>query len=210
MAKYLLQNLEGETLDTKSKKDAAIKVATDQGLLAFRVVTDKGTVVYEQVEQTIADDLADLEDQAAQEAEEAPEEADEDLIGDVTPDAPSEPEIVFYEKTEFPGNYSIVTAPGALEVAAAAGVPARSTNVKGSLVRVVEFGGTDMDKAKAVKDLVDGTLTDALTNLKVWQKKHIERRRSLTDMQRYVEHREQIAKHFTSVARSVKKNGLPG
>jgi hypothetical protein len=135
--------------------------------------------------------------------EHSPEPVEEDLIGDVTP------EVLYYEQIDFPGNYSIVTAPLALEIAAAAGVPAKSENVKGKLNRVVSFGGDDMDKAAKVKALVEGTVADALAELKVWQKKHADRRRGLTDMQRYVEHREFIAKHGSSVARSVKKNGLP-
>lgn len=204
MAKYILQNLEGQDLATKSKKDAAIKAATDEGLLAFRVVTDKGTVVYEQVPEAPAP-----AETPAEEPVEADLPADEDLIGDSPAEAPAEPEVVYYETLEFPGNYSIVTAPGALEIAAAAGVPAKSENVKGSLVRKVYLGGDDMDKAAAVAAYIPTVLTQALADLKEWQKKHIERRRSLTDMQRYVEHREQIAKSFTKAAKDVKKNGIP-
>ena len=65
-----------------------------------------------------------------------------------------------------------------------------------------------MDAAH-VRALVEETTTQALADLKEWQKKHLERRRSLTDMQRYLEHREQISKSFTKVAKDIKKNGLP-
>lgn len=208
MAKYILQDLEGNDLATKSKKDAAIKVATDQGLLAFRVVTEKGNAVYEQVPEAPAP-----AETPAEETVEADLPADEDLIGDSpaepAPAPETEPEVLYYETLEFPGNYSIVTAPGALEIATAAGVPAKSENVKGSLTRKVFLGGDDMDKAQAVAAYIPTAVTEALADLKEWQKKHIERRRSLTDMQRYVEHRDFIAKQMHKSALAVKKNGIP-
>lgn len=198
MAKYLLQNLEGETLATKSKKDAAIKAATDESLTHFRVVTDKGSVVYEQVPEAAAP--ADLP-------------ADEPVAGDSpaepAPEAEKEPEVVYYETLEFPGNYSIVTAPGALEIAAAAGVPAKSENVKGSLTRKVFLGGDDMDKAADLARYLPTVLAEALADLKEYQKKTVDKRRDMTDMQRYVDHRDFIAKQMHKTALAVKKNGIP-
>lgn len=137
---------------------------------------------------------------------------DEDLIGDVKPDAEApaeEPEELFYEFIDFPGNYSIAMAPFALEIAAAAGVAAKSENIKGSLTRRVSLGGPDMDRAKAVKDFIVAQAEEAHAELRAWQKKHAERRRSLTDMQKYLEHREQLTKFGSKVARKVKKDGLP-
>ncbi len=87
-------------------------------------------------------------------------------------------------------------------------MPTKSENIKGSLTRKVHFGGTDMDRAAAVVALVQETVKEALADLKVWQKANIEKRRDLTDMQRYVQHREFIAKHGTKVAKQVKKGVL--
>lgn len=217
MAKYTLQTLEGQDIVTKSKKDAAIKAATDQSLTHFRVVTEKGTVVYEQVPEGVHGSLTPEEALAlvgeaetpAEETVEADLPAEEPTAGDSPAEEPSEPEVLYYEVLEFPGNYSIVTAPGALEIAAAAGVPAKSENVKGSLTRKVHLGGDDMDKAQAVAAYIPQAVSEALADLKDWQKKHIERRRSLTDMQRYVEHRDFIAKQMHKSALAVKKNGIP-
>lgn len=183
MAKYILQTLEGEDLATKSKKDAAIKVATDQGLVRFRVVTDKGTVVYEQVPETV------------EETVEEPEKIDE-------------PETLYYEFLDFPGNYSLVMAPFAVEIAEAAGVPAKVETFKGKLTKRVHFGGTDMDLTSRVVSLVQEEAAAAHEHLKQWQKDNIEKRRGLTDMQKYRQHRDVLAEHGHKVARQVKKNGV--
>lgn len=178
---------------TRSKKQAVIAIGEATGQ-SFYIRTDAGAVVYEhEVESTGIP------------TENPVNEPTEPLPDEVVDEA-AEP--VFYESVDFGGNYSIVTAPGALEIAAAAGIPARSTNVPNRLNRIVEFGGPDMDRAKAVKDLVLETEKQARADLKEWQHKHAERRRGLTDMQRYVEHRDQIAKTFRKVAIRVKKEGL--
>jgi hypothetical protein len=175
----------------RSKKDAVIKIGEATGR-SFSVRTDKGSEVYAI-------------------AVEAPVEEPEDLIGDDTPAETSEPveqeETLFYEHMDFPGNYSIVTAPGATEIAEAAGVPTRTTNT-GGLTRRVEFGGEDMDLVTQVMRVIKGSVDEAFEDLHAWQKKHIERRRGLTDMQRYVEHREFIAKQMHKTALAVKKSGL--
>jgi len=195
--KYNLQNLEGETLKTVSKKQAAIAAAEKEGLLRFRVVTDSGNVVYEQVP-------------------EAPEEPAEDLIGDVAPEPTPEAaeqaeeaveEPLFYESLTFKGNYSIVTGPGAVEIAEAAGVPTKVHPYDG-LNRKIEFGGDDMDLAARTVSLIQQSVQEAMDDLHEWQKKHIERRRGLTDMQRYVEHREFISKQMHKTALAVKKQGV--
>lgn len=147
--------------------------------------------------------------------------ADDDLIGDIPTDNPfsEQPEPVadedvdkaaeplFYESIDFPGNYSIVMAPFAVEIAEAAKVPAKVETFPGKLVRRVHFGGPDMDAAKAVRELVEAEALAAHEELKVWQKKHLEERRGLTDMQKYLQHREQLANFGHKVARRVKKGG---
>jgi len=188
--KYLLQNLEGETLDTKSKKQTLIDAAHKQSLPYFRVVTDKGSVVYEEAPET------------------APESPDEDLIGDSATEATDEPETLFYESIDFPGNYSIVMAPFAEEIAAAAGVPTKVETFKGKLVRRVHFGGVDMGLAQQAVAVVKEEAANALEVLHDWQKEHVADRKNLTDMQKYIQHREVLADHGHKVARQVKKNGL--
>lgn len=174
--KYELQTLEGEVLKSVSKKQAAIEAAEKQDLAGFRIVTDKGTVVHE-----------------------------------VLPEAPTpievetEDEPVFYESIDLPGNYSIVTAPLAVEIAEAAGVPTKVETFKGKLTRKVHFGGTDVPRAGAVAALVRETVEEAHAALKVWQKENLESRRGLTDMERFYQHREFIAKHGHKVAQQVKK-----
>jgi hypothetical protein len=76
--KYSIQNMQDgdwATVDTRSEKDAAIKLADDLhasegGMVAFQVVTDAGTVVYE---LTSVD-----EDEQVKETEEVPVEGGEE------------------------------------------------------------------------------------------------------------------------------------
>jgi hypothetical protein len=143
-----------------------------------------------------------------EEAESSDESADEDLIGTPAPAAEDKAEEpLFYESVDFPGNYSIVGAPFAQEIATAAGVPTKVETFPGKLARRVWFGGDDMDAAKVTAELVQAEYAAALEELHTWQKKHAEERRGLTDMQKYVQHREQIAAFGHKVARRVKKDG---
>lgn len=199
--KYLLQNLEGETLKTTSKKQTAIDAAHKESLLRFRVVTDKGSVVYEEVPEA-----PEAEDLIGDVPTENPVSEQPEPVADEVVDEAAEP--LFYEFLDFPGNYSIVTAPMAVEIAEAAGVPTKVETFAGKLTRRVHFGGTDMDLAARTTSLVQETVAKALEDLHTWQKANIERRRGLTDMQRYVEHREFIAKAGTKVAKQVKKQGV--
>lgn len=185
--KYTLQSLEGDNLVTKSKKEAAIKFATEQNLSEFRIVTDKGTVVYEQVPEYPAEPV---------EVEEAPE-----------PQPTEAEETVYHVAVELPGNYSIVSAPGALMIAEAVGIPARSESFSNTVMRKVHFGG-DSALAHATADRVTETLAEALEILKDWQKETREKRRGQTDMQKFIGNREVIAAHFKKVARKIAKDGL--
>lgn len=155
------------------------------------------------------------------EAPEVPEtlvsEPEEDLLGapalEAVPEPESGPEATdeetpFYEYIDFPGNYSIVMAPFAVEIAEAAGVPAKAETSPGKLVRRVFFGGDDVDAAKKVVDLVKEEADNALAALHTWQKENIEKRRGLTDMQKYLQHREVLADHGHKVAKRIRKEGL--
>lgn len=175
----------------RAKKDAVIKIGEATGK-SFSVRTDKGSEVYAiAVESEVAD---------------SGEPEVEDLIGGDGVEE-TEDETVFYEQIDFPGNYSIVLAPSAVSMAETLGVPAKSETFKGKLNRRVHFGGDDMDRAKSVRDLVSDTYTESLEVLHAWQKDNIEKRRGLTDMEKFLQHRDVIAKHFAKVARKVKKEG---
>jgi hypothetical protein len=176
-------------------KKTAVKYGDESGE-TYEVLSPSGAVVHHV-------DVYEQVPEAPEPVEEPVSEPTEDLIGE-TPVDPT-PEPVYTETIDFPGNYSIVTAPLALAIAEAAGVPAKSENVAGRLNRIVSFGGDD---AKTVAKVVEDTVADALEALKVWQKANIEKRRDLTDMQRYVQHREFIADFGAKVAKNVKKSGL--
>lgn len=155
---------------------------------------------------------ADPENQESQDTTPADPEPSgddvEDLIGEVGDSETKEDDTLFYESLDFPGNYSIVMAPFAVQIAEAAGVPAKIETFGNKLVRRVHFGGTDMDLTTRTVNFVKEEAAAALGSLRVWQKENIERRRGLTDMQRYLEHREFLAKHGAKAAKQVKKQGL--
>lgn len=135
-----------------------------------------------------------------------PEEVivEEDLVSESEKDESE----IFYEFLDFPGNYSIVMAPLAKEIADAAGVANMIESFPGKLTRRVHFGGSDMDLAARTVSLVQETVQQAVEHLHAWQKDNLERRRGLTDMQRYVEHREVLAKFGHAVAKRVAKQGV--
>lgn len=190
MSKTYTLFVEGQDAVDYGTKKTAVKYGDESGK-TYQVHSPSGAVVHAvQVDSEVAD---------------SGEPEVEDLIGD-TPAAESE--AVFYESIDFPGNYSIVLAPSAVALAEAAGVAVKAETFPGKLVRRVHFGGDDMDKAKAVRDLVSETYNESLEVLHGWQKANIEKRRGLTDMEKFLQHRDVIAKHFAKVTRNVKKNGL--
>lgn len=119
-----------------------------------------------------------------------------------------EAEEVFSEFLDFPGNYSGVTAPGAVEIAEAAGVPTKTETFPGKLTRRVHFGGDNANLTSETVSLIQESVSEALEDLHVWQKKNIDRRRGLTDMQRYNEHRDFIAKQLHKTTLAVKKGRI--
>lgn len=188
----VILNGDKEPIGERAKKNAAIALGEKRGG-DFKVVTDSGTVVHEHTEAP-SEPVEEAQAEASAEQPVAPENAEEDVL--------------YYESMQFPGNYSIVTAPGAVLIAEAAGVPAKVQNHGMALTRTVHFGGPDMDLAQKVVAVVKEETAAALAHLKQWQKDNIERRRGLTDQQRYLEHREVLSKHYAKVARTIKKNGL--
>jgi hypothetical protein len=197
--KYLIFPLHGnEPLDARAKKDAAIKVGEATGK-DFRVETESGTVVFESAP--------------------TPEPV-EDLIGDTpapTPEAEPTGEtltakqkrtIRFAESDasrDFPGNYSIVMAPLAQDIAEAfGGIETEVQTFPGKLVRRVHFYGAKANIDAFLK-VLDPIVAGAQPHLNEWQKKNLDKRRGKTDMQKYLEHREVIAKYGKSKAREVKK-----
>lgn len=206
--KYLLQNLEGETIKETSKKQSAIAAAEKVSLPFYRVVTSTGTVVHEVVpaEHTNQIDLG------------APnwEEPEEDLIGTVEPtpepeapktDAKAERKIRLANSDanrDFLGNYSIAMAPFAQTIAEAfGGIETEVENLPNSLTRRVHFYGT-VANVKAFLKVLDPLAVQVIEDLRVWQKANIEKRRGLTDMQKYLQHREFIAKASKKHAKEVR------
>lgn len=229
--KYTLQDLEGNVLKTTSKKQAAIKAATDQGLLRFRVVTDAGNTVYEQVPEA---------------PETSQETAEEDLIGEVAPEpekkfdiaamkskiskllakaegtdneherdafnaqaerlmlklgiqaaeleaaGEAKAEEVVQEVREWHGNYSIVMVPFTGTLADGFGNLTVLQSTVSPMLRRTYIIGHKSD-VKAFLLLLDSLHIQVMSALHRWQKDNRERRRFLTDMQKYVEHRSFIA-----------------
>lgn len=192
------------TESTRAKKDAVIKIGEATGQ-PFTVRTDTGTVVHT----------------AGPQVEPEPEPV-EDLIGDTpvpTPEPSAEPEgetltakqkrtIRFAESDasrDFPGNYSIVMAPLAVDIAEAfGGVETEVQTFPGKLVRRVHFYGAKKNIDAFLK-VLDPIVAGAQPHLNEWQKKNLEKRKGKTDMQKYLEHREVLAKYGKAKAKEVKK-----
>lgn len=186
----------GERIEFGSKK-TAVKKGEEAGV-SYQVLSPSSQVV----ESVIVASPEVLEDVTG----EPEEEPQEDLIGE-TPGETHEDGIVFHEHLDFPGNYSIVMAPFAVEIADAAGVPTLTETFAGKLTRRVYFGGRKALATK-VKERVEEEAEKAKAHLHQWQKDNIENRRGLTDMQRYVQHREVLANFGHDVAAKIKKSGL--
>lgn len=196
------------TESTRAKKDAVIKIGEASGK-PFTVRTDTGTVVHT----------------AGPQADPTPE-PEEDLIGDTppaTPEPTAEPEgetltakqkrtIRFASSDasrDFPGNYSIVMAPLAVEIAEAfGGVETEIETFPGRLVRRVHFYGAKKNIDAFLK-VLDPIVEGAMPHLHEWQKKNLAKRKGLTDMQKYLQHREVLAKYGKARAKEV-KNGDHG
>lgn len=170
-----------------AKKQTAIKNG-EEGNMPFQVWTIPGGKI-------VHDAASDVDNEIAP-TEEAPAE----------PKQPAED--VFYEFLDFPGNYSMVMAPFAVEIAEAAGVPTKVETTKGKLTRRVLFGGPNMDLTARTVSLIQEEAKAAHEHLAEWQKETREQRRGLTDMQKFIQHREVLAEHGHKVARQVKKHGV--
>jgi DNA-binding Lrp family transcriptional regulator len=97
-------------------------------------------------------------------------------------------EYVLVKKRSWKGNYSIVMAPMAIQLAEAFGGIAATTDNKSAMLRITEFAGRDSHLKKFLT-LLDRTTDQALAELKEWQAQTREDRRDMTDMQRYLAHR---------------------
>lgn len=192
--KYTLQNLEsGTPVDVKefSKKQTAI-TAGEKDSMFFQVVTSSGTVVHE------ADNRPAVEPTPAEAPDETLTEKQKRASRLAESDA----------NREFPGNYSIAMAPFAQELAKAfGGIETEVENIPGSLTRRVHFYGPNK-AIDAFLKVLDTQAEKVLKDLKVWQKENIEKRRGLTDMQKYLGHREFIAKQAKVVAKHIKAGDL--
>jgi hypothetical protein len=104
----------------------------------------------------------------------------------------------------YPGNYAITMAPFAVALAEAWGLEA-TIRMTDRLNRLVDITGLDKADVIEFTKVLDQAVLDAYDDLHAWQKKHIEERRGLTDMQKYNQHRDRLAKFGASVARRIKK-----
>lgn len=105
-----------------------------------------------------------------------------------------------------PGNYSIVTAPMVRELAEAYGdLVAHEVRFAGKLERRVDVSSNNKAHLHSFVKLAEKVLADSQAELREWQKEDIERRRGLSDMQKYLEHREFLAEYGSKVARQIKK-----
>lgn len=209
--------VDGQVVRELSRKDAAVKYGENgasrglAGTVSFQVQTSNGTVVHEfTAEQPHAGVTGKVVHEVDNTPHAGPSETatPAEIPAEETAPAEAEQEPVFYEFLDFPGNYSIVMAPFAEEIAEAAGVPTRVTSQKGTLTRRVEFGGNDMDLTARTVSHIQEQAQAAHENLRAWQKTDAERRRGLTDMQRYLEHREFLAEQGHLVAARVRKDGI--
>lgn len=174
---YTIEYVSGEAEEVGSKKTAVAK--GDRSGESYQVLSPSGQVVHEVViEQT-----EPTKPQATPEERKA---------------------LAFSVRRDYPGNYSIVTAPAAVQMAEAAGLEANVTNVKGRLNRVVEISGDDEAEVKAFSKVLDAAFQEILEALRVWQKANAVERRGLTDMEKYIQHREFISKNASKYAKKIK------
>jgi hypothetical protein len=145
-------------------------------------------------------------EETVSEPEQAEPVAAEAPADEATEETVSEPEPVFTGVIDFPGNYSIAFAPGAVRIAEAAGVRTKVVNVPGRLNRKVYF--EDGEMADAVVAFINQNVPAVLAGLKAWQKENIESRRGLTDMQKYLQHREYITIEMNRLAGFITESGV--
>lgn len=103
------------------------------------------------------------------------------------------------ETYDWRGNYSIVFAPGTVELADAVGGIEVDVKNFSAVHRVVTFSGsrTDVDRFAALLPELEA---DALKHLHEWQKAHRATRKGLTDMQKFNEHRAVLRQFIASRA----------
>ncbi len=98
---------------------------------------------------------------------------------------------------EWRGNYSIVFAPATAELAETFG-GVETKQVNHSAVRRTVILTGEAERVKEFVTLLDRFEIEALKHLKEWQLTHRAERRGLTDMQKFIQHRNVLAS-FTAV-----------
>ena len=122
-------------------------------------------------------------------------EAELEAAGEVKPE-----EIVQVHR-DYHGNYSISMIPFVHSIAGGFGnLTVLQSTFAGSLTRRAYVIGHKTD-VQMFLTLLDSLALQVMSALHVWQKENIERRRGLTDMQRYVEHRSFIEGFGREVSR---------
>lgn len=104
-----------------------------------------------------------------------------------------------------PGNYSIVTAPMVRELAEALGLVAHEVRFAGKLERRVEISSNNKTSLTQAGKIIDQTLEEAHAALRQWQKDNLEKRRGLTDMQKYLQHRKVLADFGHAAAQQLRE-----
>ena len=196
MNKTYTLNVEGQEPVEYGSKKTAIKHGDASGL-SYDIVSPSGLVV-EVVEVPAPD-----QGQATRTGASA-------RVGVKQPDGvekepePTEEEVALKHTVSItlPGNYSIVTAPGVRDLAVAFGAVAHEVRFAGKLERRVDISSNNKAELGKVHTLVEQALEQALAGLRAWQKENIERRRGLTDMERYLEHRRYLAEYLADVAKT--------
>lgn len=122
-----------------------------------------------------------------------------------TPSPEPEPTVPY---RDFHGNYAIAMIPFTEILAEAyGGIEVESQIFKGKLTRRAYLKGTDAN-VRAFTKLLDRLSEEVLVGLRDWQKANLEKRRGLTDMQKYLQHRNFITDFAKKSARLIKKGDL--
>lgn len=92
---------------------------------------------------------------------------------------------------DFPGNYSIAMVPFTQTLADAFGGITVTVERQPGLTRRVYLDGTKVN-VKAFIKVLDPLTEEVMDALHIWQKQNLKKRKGLTDMQKYLQHRKFI------------------
>jgi hypothetical protein len=175
--------------DTFAKKDSAIRAGAKSGQ-SFHILSPAGAIVYP---------TAPSDPEATAPATEEPVTPQdvEDLIGD------PEPVSGTGETRTFPGNYAPNMVKLAENLAVAFSDDLETSTSKGSgLARNFHVTGP-ADVVKEFLIVLDRETEDVKSGLHTWQKENADKRRGLTDMQKFNQHRAFIDEYGEKKAKQI-------